>query len=301
LRKKCKRVTFLLIVIACPLLMVVGPQLVRLTVANPQPISMLRMPEEYISYTITRVNGSLWAKVDGTYPIYKLDIECHDQMFWTNNTVFTFTGDALPMVYPTPPATTNISVKKDETELSWSNYTQIYHEATHYTALGDWSMISSTIYQVVDNFTLRIHYEHPIEQVNGSYMFLYDLNISPYLSPWSNKSIANFNIRFKMNYTDLQVNAITVNGTMNPLNYTIVKDETEAITLQVVSEYSKPLLGDILIAFTEVKESEQTNSPFSGFDLPKDYGYTLVKITSIVGIATVVAIVIYRRSLCNKK
>jgi hypothetical protein len=31
---------------------------------NAYPFSM---PEEYINYTITRVDGVLWAKIDGTY------------------------------------------------------------------------------------------------------------------------------------------------------------------------------------------------------------------------------------------
>jgi hypothetical protein len=27
------------------------------------------MPEEQVNYTITKVNGTLWAKIDGTYPL----------------------------------------------------------------------------------------------------------------------------------------------------------------------------------------------------------------------------------------
>ena len=165
-----------------------GVQFVRLAGANPVPVYSLKMPEEYINYTISRVNGSLWAKVDGTYPLTKFGIECQDQALSINDTWFTFTGDTLPMVYPTPPGTTNISMKMDETELEWSNYTQNFPDETHYTAIGDWPMISCTIYPVLDQFVLKIHYEHPIMLINGSYTFLYDLNISPYLSPWSNKS-----------------------------------------------------------------------------------------------------------------
>jgi len=190
------------------------------------------MPEEYINYTISRVNGSLWAKVDGTYPLTKFSIECHDQSSGIDNTWFTFTGDTLPMVYPTPSGTTNISVKMEETELDWSNYTQIVPDATHYTAIGDWPMISCTIYPVLDQFMLKIHYEHPIMLMNGSYTFLYDLNISPYLSPWSNKSTAHFNIRFETDYTDLQANTIATDGTLNPVEYTVTK-ETAAETVSL--------------------------------------------------------------------
>ncbi len=266
----------------CLLLAIAGLQFVRLATANPLPVYSLKMPEEYINYTISRVNGSLWAKVDGTYPLHKFGIECQDQALSINNTWFTFTGDTLPMVYPTPPGTTNISVKVNETELKWSNYTQIVPESVHYTTIGDWPMISCTIHPVLDQFVLKIHYEHPIMLMNGSYTFLYDLNISPYLSPWSNKSTAHFNIRFETDYTDLQAKTITTDGTMNPIDYTITKETAaETVSLQVVSEYSEPLPGDLLISFTEDKESEQTNSGFLGSSLRTEHGYALVAVTLV--------------------
>jgi hypothetical protein len=120
-----------------------GVQLINSTKAN------LAMPEEIINYTITNINGRLWAKIDGTYLLQMLGAEAFD---------------SLPLVYPTPPGTTNITVTMDETELAWSNYTEIYPAALHYTALGYWSMISCTIYPV-------------IALINGSYTFLYDFNI----------------------------------------------------------------------------------------------------------------------------
>jgi hypothetical protein len=269
-------------VLMCLLLAIAGLQFVRFAAANPIPVYSLKMPEEYINYTISRVNGSLWAKVDGTYPLTKFGIECQNQALSINNTWFTFTGDTLPMVYPTPPGTTNISVKMEETELDWSNYTQSVPDAVHYTAIGDWPMISCTIYPVLDQFMLKIHYEHPIMLINGSYTFLYDLNISPYLSPWSNKSTAHFNIRFETGYTDFQANTIATDGTLNPVDYTITKETTaETASLQVVSEYSEPLPGDLLISFNEGKESEQTNSGFLGSSLRTEHGYALVAVIVI--------------------
>jgi hypothetical protein len=248
------------------------------------PVYSLSMPEEYINYTISWVNGSLWAKVDGTYPLNKFQIENQDAP-WTD-IGFTFTGDALPLVYPTPPGTTNISMRMDETELTWTNYTENYPYATHYTALGDWPMIACTIQPVPDHFTLKIHYEHPIEQENGSYAFLYDLNISPYLSPWSNKSTAYFSIKFETNYTDLQLKTIATSGTLKPVDYTTTKqDETETVTLQIVSEYEEPLLGDLLITFTPSEGQEHTEPDFAGSCLPIDYAIILVTLLAIVAIA----------------
>jgi hypothetical protein len=210
-------------------------QLVNSEDADSLPtVPVITMPEEYINYTITTINGSLWAKIDGTYPLHVIG--------W---------HEPLLMVYPTPPGTTNISLKMDETELSWSNFTEFYPDALHFTALGNWPMINCTIPSVPEYFTLKIHYEHPVTLINGSYTFLYDLNISPYLSEWSNKSTAYFTIRMETDYTSLNVNAIATDGTLTPINYTTTPSGTaETVTFPIVSEYYKPLLGDILVTFT---------------------------------------------------
>ncbi len=256
------------------------------------------MPEEYISYTVCHVNGSLWAKVDGTYTIYNVGIEGQDQSVGIDNMWFTFSGDTL-LVYPTPPGTTNISLKIDETELEWSNYTQTVPDATHYTAIVDWPMISCIIHPVLDQFILKIHYEHPIMRVNGSYTFLYDLNISPYLSPWSNKSTAYFNIKFETDITDLQACTIATDGTLNPVDYTVTKEETTTVSLQVVSKYSEPLPGDLLISFTESKESEQASSGFLGSSLRTDHGYALVAVT-LVAIVTMIGYMFFKHKKRNE-
>ncbi len=267
------------------LLTITGLQFAPFAAANPTSAYSLEMPEEYINYTISWVNGSLWAKVDGTYPLTKSTIECEDQALSGESTWFTFTGDTLPMVYPTPPGTTNISVKMDETELEWSNYTQTFPDETHYTAIGDWPMINCTIQHVLDQFTLKIHYEHPILLVNGSYTFLYDLNISPYLSPWSNKSTAHFNITFETDITDLQARTIAIDGELNPVEYTVTREaEAETVSLQVVSEYSQPLPGDLLITFHEDNESGQPNSGFLDSNL---HGYVLVAVIAVAVVAVV--------------
>jgi hypothetical protein len=269
----------------CLLLAVAGLQFVPFAAANPTSIYSLEMPEEYIDYTISWVNGSLWAKVDGTYPIAKSTIECQNQSGGVDSTWFTFTGDALPMVYPTPPGTINISMKVDETELEWSNYTQTFPDETHYTAIGDWPMINCTIHPVLDQFTLKIHYEHPVLLINGSYTFLYDLNISPYLSPWSNKSTAHFNIRFETEITDLQTNTIATDGTLNPVEYTVTRENgAETVSLQVVSEYSQPLPGDLLISFNEDNESGQPNS---GFLSSTEQRYIIVAVIATAAVAIV--------------
>ncbi len=250
--------------------------------ANPIPFFTLEMTEEYIDYTISYINGSLWAKVDGTYPLSKLDIEYQNQLIGIDNTWFLFTGDTQSLVYPTPLGTTSITIKVDETELKWSNYTQAFPYALHNTAIGDWPMISCTIHPVLDQFTLKIHYEHPITKNNGSYTFLYDLNISPYLSPWSTKSTAHFNIRFETNIKNLKAYTIATNGSTNPVNYTVKKeDAAETVSLQVISEYSKPLPGDLLISFGEEKEIENISSSFFASNLSTEQGYAILGVTAL--------------------
>jgi len=275
-----RRVALILLIVFSSVL-VTFPNIATVA-ANPLPFYSLEMTEEYINYTISHVNGSLWAKVDGTYPLTKFDIECQNQVIGIDNTCFMFTGDTLSLVYPTPLGTTSITVKVDETELEWSNYTQAFPYALHNTAIGDWPMISCTIHPVLDQFSLKIHYEHPIIQNNGSYTFLYDVNISPYLSPWSNKSTAFFNIRFETNIKELKAYTIAADGSTNPVEYTVKKeDAAETVSLQVVSEYSKPLPGDLLISFIEENEMKNTNSSFFASNLSTEQGYAILGVTAL--------------------
>jgi hypothetical protein len=201
------------------------------------------MPVEYVNYTIASINGTLWAKIDGYYPIYLLEQpDC------------SFAGD-LPMVYPMPPQTTNININLDGKELSWSNYTQSYPEALHHTAIGDWWMIYANLENVSDFFELRIHYEHPLEMVSGSYLLLYDLNISPYLSPQSNNSTAYFSIQTPTNFTSLNVYSTETDTKWNPVNFTLTKNGlTKVVLVEMYSEYGKPLAGDLVVEFSQDRQ-----------------------------------------------
>jgi hypothetical protein len=202
--------------------------------------SPLAMPEEYINYTITRADGVLWAKIDGTYPLF-----------------YSGSNAALPMVYPTPRGTLNISLTMDDVAVDWSNYTGIYPEALHHTAIGDWPMVYCVLAPVPERFVLRIHYEHPVEVINGSYVFLYDLNISPYLSVSANKSIVHYTIRMDTDYTDLSVNTVFgAEETLKPIAYEISDEKPLEIRIDEVSEFDKPLPGDLLVSFKEGNSQE---------------------------------------------
>jgi hypothetical protein len=225
---------------------VAGRELVDWARANPNgsPPPNLSMPKEYINYSITSNNGSLWAKVNGKYPITIL-------------TKPSCSPAKLPMVYPAPPGTTNIHITLNGTELSWSNYTQTYPDALHHTAIGDWTMIHCVIENISDTFLLEIQYEHPIQQANGTYVFLYDLNISPYLSPQSLNSTAYFTIKLETNASNLQMFTTKTDTAWNTINYTTEhKNSTAILTAQIHSEYSEPLLGDLAVTFNVSSSQE---------------------------------------------
>lgn len=222
----------------------------------------LSMPKEHINYTITNKNGSYWVKIQGKYPIKILNSNTPEINF--------------PMIYPTPPNTTNIHITLNGKELNWSNYTQTYPETLHHTAIGDWTMIQCLIENVKDAFLLEIQYEHPIQQLKGIYTFLYDLNINPYLSDQSPKSIAYFTINFETTISDLQIFTTKTDSNWNPLNFTTQTNEPNTIiATQIESKYLEPLLGDLVVSF---------NTPVSG----EISGFLLTASPAIVILAVVI-------------
>jgi hypothetical protein len=244
MKKTAYIVTLILVLLASA---VASLQFVGSASANPDGSApKLAMPVEYVNYTIVRVNGTLWAQIDGEYPIYL-----------QNTAGCEFNGE-LPMVYPMPPGTTDIHVWLGDQELAWSNYTQAYAGALHHTAIGDWWMIYAVLENVSDFFVLRIHYEHPLEVVNSSYLFLYDLNISPYLSAENSSSTAYFTVHMDANATDLHVYTAPPDSPASewqPQNYTAnVEGSTDVVAIQMHSEYSTPLVGDLVVEFSDANQ-----------------------------------------------
>jgi hypothetical protein len=212
------------------------PKTVHFEIKLEPPIIQptISMPKEYLNYTIFLFNAIPWAKVQGTYPIYYQNPQ---------------PTQPLLMIYPIPPETTNIQISLNSTQLNWSNYTQAFPDALHHTALGDWSMIKVN-FNTSAFFILQIQYEHPIINENGTYQFLYDLNISPYLSPFNPNSTAYFNLKMADKWANLQVFTTPQDNEKNPLNFIVQKQpNTQEATFEVTSEYSQPLSGDLLVTF----------------------------------------------------
>ncbi len=203
------------------------------------------MPIEYVNYTISTINGTLWATVDGNFPIQVPSSQV---------------GKDLPMLYPTPPGTTNISIELYGQKVNYSNYTETYPNMLHYTYLGEWSMILFQIQPTSTDFIVKIHYTHPILETNGTYMFLYDLNISPYLSNSSIESVAYFNVHFQTTVSNIMVfnvpgdSSIPLTTTKTPINFTINNlQQGQLVTFNITSDYSKPIPGDELITFQNLQ------------------------------------------------
>lgn len=229
------------------------------TSANPSgELPLITMPIEYVNYTIADVDGELWAKINGTYPI---------NLIKTGGSSF---NGVLPIAYPMPPNTKNIHVTVDDKELDWTTTDSQLHQ----TAISNWSMIYCSIDNVQDSFMLKIHYEHPIEKVNASYIFLYDLNISPYLSTESPQSTAYFAFRFQTNISDVHVYTAPPESSQSQWqgkDFTMTEEGSfEVVFVEMHSRYDEALTGDIAVVFAAADESPVNQT--SSFDQPKYQG-----------------------------
>lgn len=206
-----------------------------------ESISFVSMPVEYVNYTVSTINRTLWATVDGTFPMQIAQAQV---------------GQELPMVYPTPLGVTNISLKLNGQPVHFSNLTQSNPEAQYYTYLGYWPMIFFIIQPASANFVLTIHYRQPIVWANETDMFLYNLNISPFLSNSSATSAAHFTVVFKTDCTDIKVytvpgdSSIPRNDVRTPVDFTLNGNNgTQVASFTITSDYAKPVPGDELVTF----------------------------------------------------
>jgi hypothetical protein len=242
------------------------------------------MPVEYVNYTIARVNGTFWAMVDGDFPIYAL-----------NQSDNSFNG-GLSMLYPMPPNATGIHVFCNNQELSWTNYTEQYPGELHHTALGDWWMIYSYIGSVSNYFVLEVQYEHPLQIVNGSYLFLYNLNISGYLSSMSNNSTGYYTINFETNVTDIKAYTTETDTQWNPINCTFTKKGTNlAVSMIENSDYAEPLPGDLIVEFNGIGQdlAGTITAPSSSPMYTQTNPSTIMVVVGASAVVTVVVIVVF--------
>ena len=245
---------------------------------------LLSMPIEYINYTVTEINGTLWARIEGSYPI----------------TILNQRGcGVMSMVYPMPPQTTNIQVTVNGQEIEWSNYTQTYSGNLHKTALGDWWMIAGVLENVSDSFLLEVQYEHPLEVMNGSYLFLYDLNIRDYLSEQSPRSTAYFTVRFETNVSDVEAYTAQVESVRNewqPKDFNITHENSASVmSVQMDSNFGEDLPGDLIVLFSE-ENSSLNNAGESAWIWPVIIDAVLIAVVIYIKRKTIVSAFSSRKS-----
>ncbi|MCW4019402.1 MAG: right-handed parallel beta-helix repeat-containing protein [Candidatus Bathyarchaeota archaeon] len=223
-------------------------RLIDYTNQDPNP-SSVEMPNQYINYTITDVNETFWAKVDVARFMHK------------NLSGGLSVGG---ISYPIPPDTINISLRLNDAEIPYSQsastaaktgwYYPKSSQTLHQTAVGKWSTIAYSIVEVPDNLILEFHYEHPIETINGSYVFLYDFEADytlATLSLSSPNSTAHFTVRLPADCSDLNVSAVNDAGQFTPQNYTLQSDPSgKTVTFDVLSEFGKPSIAGVAFVFS---------------------------------------------------
>ena len=242
------------------------------------------MPIEYVNYTITDVNGVFWAKIDGKYPISLLEsADC------------TFNG-VLPMLYPMPPNATNINITVDNRDAAWRDYEG---SEMHQTAIGNWAMIYCVISDVNESFLLKIHYEHPIEYVNGSHhIFLYDLNIAPYLSSQSPDSTAYFAFRFQTDSGEVHVYTAlpdSIQAQWQIKNYTLRQEsESTVVMVELHSRFGEELPGDLAVVFSGTQNSS-ANLLSNSNQSEQETNYLMWLVPVLIDVVLVAAVLFVKR------
>jgi hypothetical protein len=108
-------------------------------------------------------------------------------------------------------------------------------------------MVYCTITPASSDFLLQIHYQHPLQVINGSYTFLYDLNIVDYLSLQTPNSTAHFTVKLPANSSGMNVYTTGITGgAWTPVSCNLTESATaKTASFDVISEYGQPLNGDI--------------------------------------------------------
>jgi len=139
--------------------------------ANPIIPPGIYMYEEYIAVNVWESNGTVYARTHGTYEFSKNEKR------------------TVKMEYPLPSDALNISILMDGKIIPWE-----YLNKTHKTAIGNFLMISWTIYTAPIEFNLEISYEHQIPALDRNYTYLYQLRTEPTFYTYGN-TIAYINVK----------------------------------------------------------------------------------------------------------
>jgi hypothetical protein len=309
-----KAVTMLLAMLILPF--VTGLQTVYLAKANPGPATsvppVVSLSEAQVHATISNVNGELWAKVDASYQMNT--VHALGDKFQTENykmgllvdpspyVTVTVAYDKLEAYYPFPADAINISVKMNHEEKELISRNRSFHLFGE----GNLPELTWTIAPVPRNFTLEVHYEHPIDTVNDAtfrkYAFLFslgarfgldDLIYGYYGYYWFDNSTAHFEILIEPAFNEIsaysieQLNPLDSTLSSDPLNCTVSKEnEMKRVEFNLpppASTLYESLTTSGAAVFLKENQDVSETSPVST---------ALIAAASIVGVAAVVAMAI---------
>jgi hypothetical protein len=288
-----KRTALALTLISALLLSAVAEMsFMKVAKANPGPATQIApivsVPEMQVNATISRVNGTLWAKVDAAYQMdtvyafgdtyqaenYGFGLLVNPSPFITVTVAY----DRLDAQFPVPLNTTNVSVKMDGQELDWAPTNRTYHLFD-----ADLPELHWKISPVPSDFSITAHYEHPIPIITqthadlGSYALLFPLGSRYGLQeiidyayneyPWfGNSTAAQISIRTEPILTSIRAYSMDGFGTLKPLDYTVSKENAAGkIDLVVSGEIPDSDLQNTTRPFGVVvvfDEATDTSEPF---------------------------------------
>ena len=227
----------------------------------------VNVPDMNVNATIYRVNGTLWAEVDAEYKMHA--VYAYGDSYLAENygmglvlypespyVMVTVTQDVLEAHYPVPLDATNISVRLDGEEVGVQ---KDVHGFFHLFDV-DLAEINWTVSQFPNDFTVTVHYEHPVLETNEAYAYLGDYavtlplygrygcsDISYPLYSWYGYPPNNYSIQIEPNLTGLQVYSVDTKGTLTPLNPTLTNDGGKWVSTLCRGEKSSFIHGAVMV------------------------------------------------------
>ncbi len=236
--------------------------------AHAQPLKLevpafvppaVEMSQEQVSVTISEVNGTLWAQVDAAYnmsTVHKFgDIYVYGE--GTRAVLY----NELDAYYPVSLDATDISLKMDATDFSWNQSSTLFWLYGQNLPELHWM-----IKPVPKNFVITAHYEHPVSEENGNYVFLYSFgsrftldSIEAEENNWFNGSSAVFDIHVMLNHiANIEAYTIDRSGKLASAEWTLSKGDS-ANTIHVAVTGGVPYGAVVL--FNQEPEQSPSASP----------------------------------------
>ncbi len=270
----------------------------------------VNVPEMNVNATISNVAETLWATIDAEYVMHTvyaygdshlvensgMGLVAHPESPYLAVTV---TQDVLEAHYPIPHDASNISVELN------SKKVEVQQDAKGFFHLfdSDLAEMNWTISPVLNDFIVSVHYEQPVHRTTEDYNYLGDYevtlplygrygcsNISYPLYSWYGYPPNNYSIQIESKLANLQVFSVDTQGTLTPLNSTIVDGSGRWVATLYRTQESSFIHGAVMVFNAPPDESLQ---------FP-----VLPVVASIVAVVAIVCVILlvfrrHRKSIIN--